>query len=188
MSSEPVVPASPSTVGLMSDEALILRDMLAAHRDEFLRGQRSLHEDIAGITLALRDLTTSVQLVAESVHRANDSSLAIRRAVLVESALRAEATKRAEAHAKNQDERTAYLVRRAQRDHDVLTDVRTKVPEADILPWFRRSWRPVLVGVLGVIVTSSLTACLTVTMLDPTHDTVDASRPAPTFIYPDRQP
>jgi len=192
MSAEPIVPASPSTVGLTSDEALLLRDELRAaelrllanlqtFRHEGIAGRKSIRDDILGVSDAVGD-------VAKRQHQLSDSILAVLRQVQVNEMQRTEATRRAEAHAKMTEERLSFIVRRLERDHDTLSDVRSKVPDEEIVPWFRRAWRPVLVLSALAMLGGALGGCLSVRMMNSTPDAVDASRPAPSFSFTDRQP
>lgn len=190
-----IIPASPSTAGLTSDEALLIRDELRdaerrllaridTFRHEGVAGRKSIRDDVLDLK---EGLETRLDDVAVRQHQLSDSILAVLRRVIVSEALRAEATRRAEAHAKMTDERLAFVVRRLERDHDVLADVKAKVPDEEILPWFRRAWRPALAFAAVLMVGSAITACATVSLMS-SDGAVDSGRPAPTYIFPDRQP
>lgn len=187
-----MIPASPSTAGLTSDEALLVRDELKAaelrilarldtFRHEGVAGRKSIREDV----LSLGD---SIADVARRQHQLSDSVLAVLRQVQVNEMQRAEATRRAEAHAQMTDTRLTYVVQRLERDHDALSDVRARVPEEDVLPWFRRAWRPALVLAAIAVVGGIVGGCASVRMFIDDSSEVDSGRPAPTFNFQDRQP
>lgn len=182
---EPYVPASPSTAGMTSDEAIDLRQAMKEAEARILTVVGGYHSAAAEANRVARD---DIATLATHQHGLSNSLLAIFRQVQINELQRAEATKRAELRAVMVDERLSFLVRASQRDHDTLSDVQALVPEADIVPWFRRAWRPVLVLSALALLAGGIGGCGAVAMFGSTPDAVDASRPAPSFIYPDRQP
>ena len=180
---EPMVPASPSTVGLTSDEAQIIRAELRQVEARILTQVGAVHSAAVEAARVAHEHDTAL---AAHQHRLSDSILAVLRQVQVNEFQRAQATERSERHAKMTDERLAHLVRASQRDHDTLSDVRAAVPEAEILPWFRRAWRPVMVLAALAVFAGAAGGCGAVAMFGSTPDVVDASRPAPSFTFTDR--
>lgn len=175
---EPMVPASPSTVGLTSDDAQILRTELRQVEARILTQVGAVQSAAVEAARVAHEHDTAL---AAYQHRLSDSILAVLRQVQVNEFQRAQATERSERHAKMTDERLAHLARASRRDHDTLSDVRTVVPEAEILPWFRRAWRPVMVLAAVLMFGSAVTACATVHLMGG-PDTTDAGRtPAFTF-------
>ena len=162
-----VVPASPSSMGLTSDEAFILRD-------ENRRDLKSLREDLVNA----QEAGAAATLLA--FQRAADMSLTCERNAEVFRCEIREHARRQEARSALVQEQIGSLARSAQRQENTLNtlsarDDRHSVESAT--PWWLRpsTWRPVLVATVFAVIASAATACATVRMLTPA-DEVDGGR------------
>jgi len=180
---EPVVPASPSTPALSSDEAWLIHgafkaDSLAIRADfkermaalgatfdkRFSDAHSAYREDINGVRsevlLAREDGAQATFIAFQRV--ADDMLTNERRAEIFRIEMR-ESARRSE-------ERMAHLVRAAQRHEDALIAIQAREDRTEVeiaTPWFLRpaTWRPVVIATAFAIVASALTACATVSFL-----------------------
>lgn len=182
---EPVVPASPSTPALTSDEAWLIHgafkadshalrddlkkriaDLGASMEKRFSDAHSAYREDINGVRsevlLAREDGAQSTFIAFQRV--ADDMLTNERRAEIFRIEMR-ESARRSE-------ERMSHLVRAAQRHEDALIAIQAREDRTEVdiaTPWFLRpaTWRPVVIATAFAIVASALTACATVSFLNP---------------------
>lgn len=152
---EDVVPASPSTIGMLSDEALILHE--------------SFRSDIKSVRDDILDVREAVSGVSEAIARFTQNQLVEIRASDVYREQMLESLRRIETRLTMNDERVSSLVRASVRDHDILTSIASNV-EQDVdraRPWYLRqaTWRPVIVSTVFAVFASVLTACATLGVL-----------------------
>lgn len=180
---EPVVPASPSTPALTSDEAWLIHgafkadshalrddlkkriaDLGASMDKRFSDAHSAYREDINGVRsevlLAREDGAQSTFIAFQRV--ADDMLTNERRAEIFRIEMR-ESARRSE-------ERMSHLVRAAQRHEDALIAIQAREDRTEVdiaTPWFLRpaTWRPVVIATAFAIVASALTACATVSFL-----------------------
>ena len=182
---EPVVPASSSTPALTSDEAWLIHgafksDSLAIRTDfkermsalgaafdkRFSDAHSAYREDINGVRsevlLAREDGAQATYIAFQRV--ADDMLTNERRAEIFRIEMRE--------YARRGEERMSHLVRASQRHESALIAIQAREDRTEVdiaTPWFLRpaTWRPVVIATAFAIVASALTACATVSFLNP---------------------
>lgn len=182
---EPVVPASLSTPALTSDEAWLIHgafkaDSLAIRADfkdrmaalgaafdkRFSDAHSAYREDINGVRsevlLAREDGAQATYIAFQRV--ADDMLTNERRAEIFRIEMRE--------YARRGEERMSHLVRASQRHESALIAIQAREDRTEVdiaTPWFLRpaTWRPVVIATAFAIVASALTACATVSFLNP---------------------
>lgn len=156
---EDVVPASPSTIGMLSDEALMIHE--------------SFRSDIKSVRDDILDVRKDVSGVSEAVARFTQNQVVEIRANDVYREQMLESLRRIETRLTMNDERVSSLVRASVRDHDLLASLAnhvTTLVEQEVdrsRPWYLRqaTWRPVIVSTVFAVLASVLTACATLGVL-----------------------
>jgi hypothetical protein len=194
---DPIIPASPSSPSLSSDEAWLIygafkSDSLAI-RDDFKKRMTSLEEsfdkrfseshsayreDINGVRsevlLAREDAAQATFIAFQRV--ADDMLTNERRAEIFRIEMRE--------YARRGEERMSHLVRASQRHESALIAIQAREDRTEVdiaTPWFLRpaTWRPVVIATAFAIVASALTACATVSFLNPGAIAVSTHQGAP---------
>jgi hypothetical protein len=171
MSDDEIVPASPSTPSLRSEEALLLHTALRADLKAHEKRLLSAQDDFAQRLYAAQE--EAARGTMNAFQRAYEWHATSERKHEVTRLQQAEWNRRNE-------ERLTHIVRALSRQEDILTRIyqradRTEVERA--IPWFLRpdTWRPVVVALALSIIAGSFSACATVRMLTP-EASVDAGK------------